>query len=417
MKRAVIFTAAVLMTISLTLAVGAYTFEWPAFSASVQEQKIGFTAIKGMTMSLSAAELEQKLTLPAGSLDGITVTNLPSEESGIITVGLFPVSANMTLDREQLDKLTVAFFEDCETFSFGFVPHSELNGTAVPTLATISVLPAENTSPYAENTSFSTIQNVTYYGKVPAIDNDGDVLSVNITDIPDKGAVSFDGVCFRYTPFMDETGKDSFRFIVLDSYGHKSRECTVDIKIEKSTSFIYADMTANPHQYAAIKLAEKNVYIGRKAGNAYFLSPESEMNRGDYIVMLINAACVPHKLSACVNTGLINDSEIPMYLKPYIKLAMDMKIVTGSSFRYNQVPTNAEAVVMAQRALNLTSAENYTNYLYDAEQIPSWAQASYKTLLAYRILDCYDNMAHASDALTNDSAVGLAWQIWKYANG
>lgn len=55
-----------------------------------------------------------------------------------------------------------------------------------------------------------------------------------------------------------------------------------------------------------------------------------------------------NRLSSCVNCGLQNDSEIPQYMKTYVKLAKDTKIITEKVFYPNQVLTRAEAVVLIE---------------------------------------------------------------------
>ena len=155
---------------------------------------------------------------------------------------------------------------------------------------------------------------------------------------------------------------------------------------------------------------------GEKSGDAYFFYPSEQVTRGKFVIKLIAALGMENRLSSCVNCGLQNDSEIPQYMKTYVKLVKDTKIITEKVFYPNQVLTRAEAVVLIDRALNIPDVKNAALSYSDKASIPKWAIQSYMNLSAYKMLDFYDGLMKPSVALQNDHMADLLWQVWKYTD-
>lgn len=397
-----LFTSAVMLTAS-----SAYTFEWPAISTTVKNNEIKFSAVQGLNFTLNSTQLEDKLNIPKGSLAGITLTQLPTD--GDLYLGLSKITENTALSREDIDNLRIVFTEDKTTLDFSFLPDCN---EAIPTIAVVNLLETANKAPETESGKLSVLKNIPSVGKITAYDADGDKVMVQIVNKPDKGRLTIDGLCFKYSPYKDKTGYDKFTFIIIDEYGNQSRESLIDINIEKDVKFSYSDMLDNSHHFAAIKLSEKGIYTSDKIGDKYYFNPDSLMTRGDFIMLIVTAMGLD--ISYCVNTGLDNDSEIPMYLKPYVKAAIDAKVITETYFMFNENPLNCEAVVLAHRISAIPEVVHFNLSASDIHTIPDWSLGSYMTLCAYKILDIYDNVYRPMEGLRKDTAVGLAWQLWKY---
>lgn len=363
--------------------------------------------VQGDDLELSCDVLEERLMLSSETLRGLTFTDIP--ENVNVILGENKVKEFQKLSRSEVDNLKIYVNDGAERITLGFIADTE---KALRANATVSVLSNYNNPPMAENSEYKTFENVSFKGTVNFFDSDGDNVRVIVSDKAKKGTVCFDGNQFSYTPYPQKTGKDSFKFFCEDEYGNRSAECSVKIGIEKSEGFDYADMNGNPSYYAAICLYKEEIMCGEKIGKAFFFKPENQMTRGDFIIALISGAGIEKEI--CVNTGLKNDSEIPNYLKPYIKAAIDKNIINEDSFSFNEIPTREEAVVMTRRAADLVSVRRNDFYVSDANEISDWALDSYMTLDAYKMLDLHYGNATPKGALTREYCADLLWQLYKY---
>ncbi len=273
-----------------------------------------------------------------------------------------------------------------------------------------------NSKPIAKDVSYSTAKNITLSGVIDAYDREGEILEAVVVEGAKNGKLDFVSTYFTYTPFYDYVGEDSFTVTVKDTAGNSSDICKVSIYVEdnKNTSFYYTDMLNNPSHYSAIKLNENGILTGKQVGNAYFFEPKAQVTRGEFIIDIISAILKNDSLTACVNTKLSNDSEIPLYLKPYVKVAIDEGIITEDYFHYDEIITRAEAVLLIDRASKINDVSSYTVTFDDVKLIPEWALQSYINLSAYKMLDLYQNSANPNGALTRDTSADLLWQLYKY---
>lgn len=412
-KFKLILTMMVAVFCVTTTANGAM-FDIVANAPVAENHEISFAAVKGSNFTLSCTALENRLGVPKGTLLSITITGLPDAESALLKVGERAVIEYEELDREEIDMLCLSPQGDAKLAKISFIPSCEGGRT---TIAAINLLDSYNNSPTAESGTYTTTKNTTLSGKIPVFDPEGDMVKITLTSKPQKGVISFDGISFIYRPFPDVTGEDRFTFVASDMYGNTCKESFCEITIEKQAGFNYTDMNSNPSHYAAIKLAEKGVYAGEKMGNAYFLMPDKQVTRGEFLIALIASSKLEGGLTTCINTGLANDHKIPLYLKPYVKLALERKIISSENFVTDEIPTRAEAVILVKRAVALPDVET-TNPLPipDVAEIPSWALGAYIDLHAYKMLDLYDDYAYPNAAITRDYMVDLIWQAYKYSD-
>jgi len=196
-------------------------------------------------------------------------------------------------------------------------------GAAQPSLAAGS-------SPVAENLDLKTYKNCSVGGILSAFDPDGDDISFEITTNPVKGDIELneDG-SFIYTPLNNKKGRDYFGYKAIDSEGNYSQEATVIIKIEKQQkNVMYSDMDGRPEEYAAVELAEKNVFIGEQIGGNYCFYPDRPISRGEFLSMCMLLGEEP-VLNSVLNTGYNDDESIPDWMKPYVATAAMCGIDNG----------------------------------------------------------------------------------------
>lgn len=369
----------------------------------------------GEILEFSARDLERRLGLRAPTLSGIMITTLPKEEQGLLVLDGVEVDAFDFIDRSCLDRLCFVPNESAAAASMTFIPQAADTVTAE---LIINVLEKPDQPPSIQDGVFYTIRNISISGQITAVDPEGDEIEIQLIKAPVNGTVRFDGISFFYTPYKNVSGKDRFTVCAVDSKNNFSQEAIVEINIEKGkNSFYYTDMTLHPSAYAAIKLHESKMLTGKQIGNNFFFFPDEQMTRGEFLVTLIAASGMQKDLTATVNTGLPNDTDIPSWIKPYVKKAVDEGILLKTdAFWYKEIPIRAEAVVMTDRAAKINDVKDFALTFPDHGALPDWAIRSYKDLAAYKMLDLYDGAARPYDALTNSYCADLLWQLYKHTH-
>lgn len=412
-KKMIYTLVAVVMLMSFALNGYSAYYEWPNVGLdTANTQTVLYGAKKEEAVYFNSADLEFKLGLQEGELVSITLLSLPKEEEGKLTIGETDVKKNDCITRTQINELAFVPAKNAAKAEFTLLPEAS---DSVKTTLSINLYEKDNLAPVIESGKFSTNKNMPIQGTLSVYDPEGDMVMIKVLEAPNKGDIQFNGTSFTYEPYLDITGADTLSFVCVDKQGNYSKKGILDFNIEKDRSaFSYADMTNNPSHYSAVKLHEKGVLTGEKSGDEYFFYPSAQVTKGQFIVKLIAALGMENRLSACVNCGLQNDSDIPQYLKTYIKLAKETKIITEKVFYPNQTLTRAEAVVFIDRALNIPNVKNAALSYSDKADIPKWAIQSYMNLNAYKMLDFYDGLMKPTTALQNDHMADLLWQVWKY---
>ncbi len=264
-----------------------------------------------------------------------------------------------------------------------------------------------NSAPVAENLSFETYRSVTFAGELKSVDPEGDEVSYSITQEPKKGEMTLDGASFTYTPSDGKRGKDVFKYVAVDSCGNISNEATVTVSIKKQqTKVSYSDLEGSGTEYAAVYLAEKDVFTGERVGNEYLFFPDAPVSRGEFLAMCLSALG-SGGLSGVSETGFFDDGDIPLWQKPYVAAAVLGNIVTGSKdrdgrivFSPNRAVTRAEAAVILNNALGVTNVS-----LPIDEAVPTWASQAAANLKSVDVFSVGDGR---SDLTRADAAKMLA---------
>ena len=239
---------------------------------------------------------------------------------------------------------------------------------------------AGNSAPIAQEQCFETCKNVTYTGRVTAVDPDGDAMVYRLSEKAARGSVELmeDG-SFVYTPFENKTGKDSFTFVAVDEQGNVSQPAKVSVRIRKpSTKVTYADMSGVPSYNAAIKLAEEGVMVGEQIGSSYYFRPDEPVSRSQFMTMAMSALG-SEPLAETLTTGFADDAAIPSWCKGYVSAAVQQGIVRGYPgadgqpvFSPDGLITRAEAAVLLDRMISTTDVA-VTTFYPDTVAAPAWA--------------------------------------------
>lgn len=318
------------------------------------------------------------------TLDGIVISSLPDSSAGVLKFDgreLFPLEG---IAAESLSHLTLTPASQDETsVTFAFYPVFEGICDACPeSYVTVNFTKDAGSPPIAENMSFETYKNISICGKFKAIDpDDNDTITYQISQKPKLGDITIENDGFRYSPYLDKHGKDSFTYVATDGKGNCSEPALIEITVKNRTGknqITYNDMSLNSAHYAAIKLAEANVITGEKIGECFFFNPDRPVTRSEFTTMAVSAAKISIP-STALNTGLSDDDAIAVWAKPYISAALKQGIVQGALnpdgsrvFMPDKLITRAEAAVILNNIANLAQ-DGRTVSFSDQDKIPVWA--------------------------------------------
>ena len=318
------------------------------------------------------------------SLDSIVLASLPVREAGVLMLGDEHLVAGDVITYSALNGVRFCPLSSSRVSktSFTFIPVFTSGESGQETEVHLYLLSEENAAPTAENIEFITYKNVAYTGRFSAIDPEGDLVTFQLVDKPARGSISFTGTNemeFVYTPYENKTGKDSFSYVAIDSAGNTSKEATVKIQIEKpSTKVTYADMIGHPAYNAALRLAEKEVFVGPSMNGTHYFQPDIPLTRTEFLAMAMEALG-SDVITGVTTTGFYDDDAIQTWAKPYVASALKSGAVQGSLSAENQIVfcgnnaiTQTEAAVLLNRMLSVSdvSVETWDG---DTTFIPSWA--------------------------------------------
>lgn len=275
----------------------------------------------------------------------------------------------------------------------------------------------DNAAPVARNLEYATYRGVAVTGTLQAIDPEGDMIEYKLINEPKKGTatVSEDGQ-FTYKPGNGKKGKDSFTYVAVDAVGNVSEEATVKIIIEKQSSkIVYYDMEGHSAHYAALKLAEEDIFVGERIGNCCFFNPDLPVCRGEFLAMCLNASG-EEILEDITRSGFADDEEISMWLKPYVTTALLNGSIKGIRsdegglvFAADEPITVAQAAVILNKVLGISNVTDSEEAMEISLLVPTWAYQATINLSALDIIDaamldnydCIMTRAEAAHMLCN----------------
>lgn len=263
-----------------------------------------------------------------------------------------------------------------------------VSAVEVETVSVTKETTAANLAPIAENLELRTYRETSVGGTLQAVDPEGDLVTFRLCSEPKKGTLILKGAGFVYTPDPRKKGKDSFTYTATDAHGNVSAEAQVTVSIEKRSGKIcYADLDGDPLAYAALRLAEENVFIGERVGGSWCFSPDREVTRGEFLTMCASMTGM-QPLNGVTRTGFYDDEIIDLWLKPYVSAALMCGVVQGSAgdggrivFDPERTITAAEAAVMLNNFLLITDSSGVSA----SENVPVWAERAVGNLTACEI--------------------------------
>lgn len=195
------------------------------------------------------------------------------------------------------------------------------------------LLAEANGAPMVENLELTTYKNVAMTAQFSTVDPERDLLTHHIPSKPVRGVVTMPGDGgneFVYTPYENETGRDSFTYVTVDTVGNFSDPAIVKIKIEKSSAKItYADTNGDPAHKTATRLAEEGIFVDECMGGAYSSQSDVAVTRREFVATTMNAADM-EALRDIEHTGFADNVSVPAWAKPYVSSALEAGLVQDS---------------------------------------------------------------------------------------
>lgn len=394
------FMAVILVFCAVAFSTSAIEVSY-AMNNLANDAKMIKSGLVGKEIKFSATDFKQALGIR--NFSSVTIVSLPKSEEGVLKYANVRVNEGQTISRSNLYLLKfIPANETVTESSFTFACDKYVGGAAV--VCELKLLEKINYEPTLTKNSnqsinVSTQKNVSLFGRLGAVDPEGDALTFFIVSPTKKGTITFTDTSygdFKYTPAVNFTGKDKFSYVVRDAYGNYSEIATVNIEVSKRESkIVYTDMEDNSAYNAALVLANKNILLGEILGDGMYFFPDRTVSRGDFTVMVMKAAGITPDYSLKA-TSFDDNEKIPEPIVSYIATAQKMRIVNGKFdgnglyFEADAPITRAEAAVIINNIIN-AAIPTYKPIFSDSEDIPSWAESSVCALYTIGVIDRTDD--------------------------
>lgn len=387
-----ILTASILTAASLIATATAVPLS-PALQHIAEESDMVKSGNSYTGVLFTGTDFENATDIP--DLQTITVTSLPAAADGVLYLGAVPVSINQTISGKSLDNLKFVPAAGTTSASFTFTPDHTYTVTCSMKI-TDEVNFAPVAASYEDTVAAWTQKDISCYGSLDANDPEGDELLFEIVSYPKKGLLTLTDKNhgdFRYTPYADCTGSDSFTYRVRDSYGNYSDTAVASVTVSrKNHSLVFADMTEHWAHSAAIEMVSAGIMDYTKDENTAVFLPDDAVSREDFLVMVMRALGADLAAeSANIRTVFADDGEISADNKVYVAAAYNAGIIRGREengvlcFCPKDTITRAEAAVMMNSILGAEVPISVSLFT-DNDAIPSWAQSALYALSDLGIL-------------------------------
>lgn len=361
---------------------------------------------------------ESDFTLACGKeCDSITITQLPPIDDGKLLLGDSVVFQNQSISAKNLSKLKYVPNGGVEESSFFFTVDGSYSIECQ-----LRLIADKNFAPTAggkESVSVLTREDITVFGNLDGSDPDGDKITFEIAEYPEKGLLVLldkDSGYFKYTPYDGSCGKDCFSYRVRDEYGNYSEKAAVTVTVSKPDSeLVFSDMDEHWAHNAAISAVERGYMEAESIGGTLCFKPEISVSREDFLVMAMNCLGAD-KLPKVTSTVFADDDALSDISRPYVFAAYRLGIISGSEeggklyFKPNAGITKAEAAVILNNIIR-ASAPDVTPVWSDDDAIPSWAKNSFYALDRLGIFKSSNGTISAQDELTRADCADILYTL------
>ncbi len=383
----------------------------PALSCIASQNEMAKSALVGSPISFAPEDFARAANLP--EIKEITVTQVPPISDGQLRVGSTVLNSGQTVSATSVSLMTYVPASNISKSEFRF----KIDGAPYEMTCKLYMLSSQNYAPTlssAPKNAFevSTYRGIAYFGTLGCYDPDGDTTCIEIVSQPEKGLLILDDKqtgSYRYIPYSDSTGKDSFTYVAKDIYGNYSASATVSLSIVKQdTNTRFVDLEDSPYHNSAIAMTEKGIMGGTQVGSALYFYPETTVTRAEFVTMAMNAAGITD-VGSSDTTTFSDDADIPSQMRKYIATAQKLGYVNGTEidgklcFNPNSAVTRAEAAVILAKMLD-ADIPTVKPVLEDSEAIPTWAEGSLYAMNALGVIKTEENSISPTAAVDRGEA-------------
>ena len=386
----------------------------PALDCIAEQNSMAKSTLKGNALTFSPEDFARAVN--SSDIDSITLTSLPPLTHGELRVGSTVISGTQTLSAASIALMTFHASDSITRSEFRF----RVDDSPYEMCCKLYILDEQNYAPTLSSApktalEVSTHESVTYFGTLPCYDPDGDSTFIEVVSYPEKGLLIIDDKSmgtYRYIPYENSTGKDSFTCVARDIYGNYSASANISLKINKTqTPTIYVDLADSPYHNSALTMTEKNIMSGTQVGTSTYFYPDKAVSRAEFVVMAMNAAGIK-EVNPSTETVFSDNADIPSDMRSYIAAAYELGYIKGSAvdgrlcFEPNREITRAEAAVMLANMLD-AATPTITPVFSDSSDIPTWAQASIYSLSYLGVLESDGGNISPTASVTRGDAADI----------
>ena len=369
------------------------------------EVKMVKTGLVGQKMSFCDADFKSAMCV--SDFNTLKITKIPSSLEGTLLISGRRVGEGREINRRNIGGLVFVPASSSVTecsFSFTLDGGHEVE-------CVLKFIDKVNYAPKADAiATVKTQENITVFGRMSAIDPEGDNLEYIVVSYPKYGAVSvLDDGKFAYTPSENYTGDDNFSYVVRDEWGNYSSPVKVGLTVsERMCETVYADMENREEYNAAVTMTAMGIMGGQILGDDVYFNPDVEISRAEFITLLMKSAGISAK-GEYYSTYFDDDDAIPQPLKPYVATAQKMGIINGDFkdgkllFSPNERITRYEAAKIIATLLELDEVSEDEIYEGD-ENAPVWARSALSAMCTLGIYDSEDAFDSAASITRGDTA-------------
>ena len=394
----------------------------PALEFLAEQSGMAKAGVTGEDISFLADDFERALNV--SRISSLTVTSLPERSDGILYLGDSEVSEGQVISRANISYLKFVFMsEDVTDSAFCF---STNHGVYNIECAMYS-LEYENERPVVSSASdltlaVGTYKNVAVYGRMDAYDPEGDAMVYEIIEYPEEGILLLTDKAsgdYKYIPSAGYTGKDSFRYVVVDQYGNYSAAAEVSLEVtQQGNSLVYCDLEDSASHVAAISLTERGIMASAELDGQYYFYPSAEVTRAEFLVMAMKTLGIENPVSG-ESTVFADDNEIPTEYRGYINTAQKLGYVCGRIndtgelvFAPNDGITRAEAATMIHNMVSLDIPVIKPMFV-DLGTVPVWAKDAVYAMTSAGIMSYSGGYVAADSVVTRGQCAEMLYMLGK----
>lgn len=384
--------------------------------------KLKISCRAGMSVDFEKEDFLRAMNL--NDMESITVISLPDASEGELLYMGNTVKPGQTIDINTVSSLEfIPAGTHVTTASFEF---SEGNGTYSMS-GCIYILDCENTSPTVRDISVgkyvSAYTDISYNGHLSGYDPDGDEIEYMIVRYPQNGILILNSKHgeYEYHPNSGFTGKDTFKYVIIDKYGAYSAAETVVVNVESvSEDEKYVDMNNSGAYVEAVSLARDGILSGTEIGGKLMFRPNEALTRGEFISIILNS-CNIKLNNTTLRTVFADDSDIHKSIKSAVATAYEMGYVdpifeNGKVyFKPYEKITVAECASIINRILSI-DVDVSIPVSSVIEGCPEGSYTAVSSLCSVAILPHNEGILDASEPLTREYAAKIIYNVKTFLN-